>query len=191
MICQIAPVMAIRYALGDTLFDQSFKFEKGELRIQQSWETSFLESFLDHPFHSVNSQPRFQLKTFHNHPSYLDKHLGGEGRLQNIVQIDSSYVAFAQGETANILSGPELESRLIQDYNRSRDFADLEKLWMYEVGPDYVHPDFPPQTFGILAKEAEKYGDHFLTKVEWEESRAERERMSQGLHRIFQLPTII
>lgn len=185
MVCQIAPIMAIRYVIGDNLFDERFKFQNGQLRIQQNWDMSILEPFLDHPLHYINSQPRFQIKTFQNYPNYLGKHPGGEGRLQNIVQIDSSYLVFAQGGTQNILSGPELESRLFQDYNKPRDFADLEKLRMYEIGPDYVHPDFAPKTFGTLAKEAEAYGDHVLTRKEWEESRAERERMSRGLHRIF------
>lgn len=185
MFCQLAPVMGIRYVIGDALFDQRFKFQKGQLKIQQTWETSFLEPFFDHPLHYVNSQPRFQIKTFHNYPSYLSKHPGGEGRLQNIVQIDSCHFVFAQGATQNILSAPELENRLIQDYNKPRNFADLEKLWIYQAGPDYVHPDFAPKSFGTLAKEAEAYGNHVLTKEEWEESKTEREQMSQGLHRIF------
>lgn len=191
MFCQLLLWMAIRYVIGDEIFDISFKFQKGQFALTQCWEDGLLEPFYDDPFHCVESQPRIQIRTFYNHPNYLSKHPGGVGILQNVVQIDACNMLFEPDGTQNVLSTTELEHSLIHDYNSLRNFADFEKLWFYMMAPDYVHPDFAPRNYGTLAEEAEEYADHILNEAEWGESRAERERKTRRLHRIFNFPRLI
>lgn len=64
----------------------------------------------------------------------------------------------------------------MQAYNSPRDSADLEKVYIYSAMPDYIHADFAPKSFGILAKEAEKYADRTLSEAEWKGNEVEQKR---------------
>lgn len=192
MFCQFILWMAIRYLMGDDLFDASFKFGRGEFVLTQAWDLP-LESAgnlgnLLHPFYDLPGyvssgsiqRKRIATKTFYNHPTYLFKHPGGMGQLQNVTQIDkSNYILnpFAP----SILSDIDLDKMLLESYNSCRDLADLEKIAIYKLKPDHVHDHFAPRTFGDLAQEAEKWVGHRLSASEWRDGQIERENNASGL----------
>ncbi|KFZ23168.1 hypothetical protein V502_02351 [Pseudogymnoascus sp. VKM F-4520 (FW-2644)] len=100
------------------------------------------------------SQRRIQTRTLWNHDTYLNKHPGGDTQLHNCFKIDDEYYFFDPEAPQNILSEAEFERSLMHDYNAPRDFADADRLVMYNLIPDYVHVDFAPKSFGTLAEEA-------------------------------------
>jgi hypothetical protein len=197
--------VAPAHGIGDELFNELFKFGKGQFTLTQTWDLpmnevgttgSLLYPFYDDPLHgkttdSLESQTRIQTRTVFNHAAYLAKHPGGVGRLHNVTQIDGYNIIFDPVAPRNILSKTELEQRFMQAYNAPRNLADLEKVWLYTNSPDYVHPDFAPKNFGTLAEEAKKYADHTLSETEWKYSQVEREKKAHGLHLIFNFQRLI
>ncbi|EHA21827.1 hypothetical protein ASPNIDRAFT_53663 [Aspergillus niger ATCC 1015] len=195
--------MGIRYLIGDDLFHAIFKFEKGGFIITQNWDEpinkagtvgNLLYPFYDSPsLHKIayfwESQTRIQIKTIHNHESYLAKHLGGLRRLENVVQVDDDYIIFDPGAPQAILSRSGLEEKLMKAYNAPQSFADAERTWMYTTFPTYVHPDFAPKNWGSLAEEAKKYANHTLNEIEWEGSKSDRE--NQDYHLVFNFQRLI
>ena len=111
--------MAIRYLIGDTLFDALFSFEKDEFILTQKWhvpmnkaesEGNLSYHFYDDPARST-IETWIGAKTVYNHPEYIAKHPGGTGRLQNVIRIHEgdvdSFVIF-EAEA----SRPEITTRL-------------------------------------------------------------------------------
>jgi hypothetical protein len=110
--------------------------------------------------------------------------------LDNVARIDAYNTVFDPDAPRNILSGKEIEER--RAYNAPRDFADLEKLWMYTAWPDHVHPDCAPKDFGTLAEEANKYVHHTLDAADcWDDSRVEREKRAHGLSFTFNFQRLV
>lgn len=203
MFCQLLLWMAIRYLIGDGLFNELFKFKKGQFILTQNWDEpvndvgtigNLLYPFYDHPLQAPESQTRIHTKTVFNDEAYLAKHPGGEGRLHNVIQIDgyNSYnIVFDPGAPRNILADAELETRSLQAYNAPRSLADEERLWFYANFPDFVHPDFAPKNWGVLAEEAKKFADHILTETEWKDRRSDREKRARGMHLTFNFQRLI
>jgi hypothetical protein len=191
MFCQLLLWMAIRYLVGDGLFDRLFEFGQGHFTLMQNWEESPLFAFYDEPSLLCGSEARIQTRTVFNHPEYLARHPGGESRLHNVTRIDGYNIVFDPDAPQNILSDKEIEERLRQAYNAPRDFADLEKLWMYTAWPGHVHPDFAPKDFGTLAEEANKYAHHTLDAAEWNDGRVEREKSAHGLRFTFNFQRLV
>lgn len=117
--CQLLLWMAIRYLIGDKLFNELFDFKMGQFA-KQDWDqpdkgtaSSLLYFLYDNPLRAETSvsEPRtsIQIRSFFNHPDYLAKHPGGEGRLQNVIQIDNYYIIFDSLTPRNFLSAEELK----------------------------------------------------------------------------------
>ncbi|KAL1581934.1 hypothetical protein WHR41_09518 [Cladosporium halotolerans] len=198
MFCQFVLWMAIRYLVGDDLFDASCEFGKGEFALTQAWDLpmesagnlgNLLHPFYDLPlpgdvFSGLSHQKRIITKTLYNHPTYLSKHPGGMGQLQNVTQIDGSNYIF-QPFAPSILSDIELDDMLLRSYNSCQDLADLEKLAAYNMRPSFVHEHFAPKSYGDLAQEVEKSYGHELSRAEWEDGHSEREHNAAGLCLVF------
>jgi hypothetical protein len=205
MFCQLLLWMAIRYLIGDAMFDKVFGFEKGQFILTQNWidsmniarsDGNLLHRFYDNPLLKQTSDPpesttRIQTRTVYNHPKYLAKHPGGMGKLHNITQIDEFNIVFKPGARRNILSDSELDQHFMQLYNAPQDPADLQKLRLYTSFPDFVYSDFAPETFGTLAREAKERADHTFDETEWRDSQAEREKEADGMHRPFNFERLI
>lgn len=205
MWCQVFLLMLIRGLFGDELFDRSFTFIKGGLTLTQGWETpmndagtegSLLHDFYDDPCwgeatRSPESQRRIQTMAVFNHSTYFDQHPGGEGRLHNCFKIDNKYYFFDPNAPQSILSEEKFEQRALDVYNAPRDFADEDRIFLYNYAPHYVHPDYDPKSFGDLAEEAKKYENHILSETEWKDNEAERRKKARRLRLIFNLPRLI
>jgi hypothetical protein len=205
MFCQFILWMALRYLVGDTLFDELFKFQKGQFTLTQAWDEpinqlnsrgNMLYPFYDDPpfemtTDSSQEEPRIQTRTVFNHRTYPAKHPGGEALLHNGTRIDGEYMIFDPDAPKTILSRTELEQRLRKKYNTPRNSADLEKLWLYELAPDFIHTDFAPKSLGILAEEARDYEYHTLSETDWGESRTEREEEARELQLVFNFQRLI
>jgi hypothetical protein len=95
MFCQILIWMAIRFLLGDALFDQVFKLKAGQFILTQKWNSpvnhagsmgNLLYCFLDTPSEDSDTSlqnSRIIVKTVFNHPEYISKHPGGSKRFSN------------------------------------------------------------------------------------------------------------
>lgn len=195
MFCQFILWMAIRYLVGDDLFDASFKFDKGGFVLTQAWDlplesTGNLGNLL-HPFYDdfpgdvfSSHQKHIATKTSYNHANYLSKHPGGMDKLHNVTKIGEwNYIL--NPSAPSVLLDIELEKMLLEAYNSRQDLADLEKIAIYKLMPDHVHNDFAPKTFGLLAQEAEKLDGHGLSTDEWKHGQIERENHAAGLCLIF------
>lgn len=204
MFCQLLQWMAIRYLIGDDMFDRLFPFKKGEFTIsQQCYKPvdpatqigNLLFPFYDRPLHEkaeyhLKSRARIQMRAFFNHPRYLSKHPKGTGRLQNVIQIDDYLVTFRPGAPQNILSSEELEVALIAAYNAPRTLADEAEIRFFATNPDNVHP-YLKKSFGSLAREATGFEDHTLSEAEWRNTKFDRVRMAHGCHLIFNFQRLI
>ena len=188
MWCQLYLVMLIRGLAGDELFNRSFPFKKGQFTLTESWPEpmndagtigNLLYDFYDDPWCAKmtdppGSQRRIQTRTLWNHETYLRRHPGGDTQLHNCFKIDGEYYFFDPEARQNILSEAEFERSLMHAYNAPRDFADADRLFIYDLGPDYVHADFAPKSFGTLAEEAKEYENHTLSEAEWKDSAKKR-----------------
>lgn len=165
--------MAIRYFIGDALFNELIKFRKGESILTQVYY-KFMSSlkprgslpypFYDNPSYGITTdtlqhETRIRTRTVFNPETYPTEHPGGVARLHDVTQIDANYVVFAPGAPNKILSQTELEQRLVEEYDEPQDFMDSEKVW---------HD-------GTIAEEAEKYAHYTLNEHEWKKSQRERE----------------
>lgn len=199
MYSQFLLWMAMRYMIGDGLFDKTFLFKKGEFILTPNWDEpmtevgtagSLLHPFYDNPLYTTTKQSRIQTRTVFNYLTYLAKHPGGAGRLHNVTEIDGYSIIFDPG-VQNILSTTSLEERFVQAYNAPQSLADLEKAWFYTNFPKTVHPDFAPKSWGDLAKELKRYADHTLGETEWNTSRFDREAEAHGLHLVFNFQRLV
>lgn len=191
MFCQLLLWMAIRYLVGDGIFDKVFASENASFVLTQVWNQplnrsgtkgSMLYQFYDTPYQEIlTGGSMIRTRTFYNHESYLAKHPGGMSLLHNVTQIGDRNYVFDPSAHENILSEAELEQRLLQSYNAPRGLADFEKLRLYDLAPGYVHKDFAPWTFGDLAKEAARFATRTLSESEWKESQTQRKEASDGL----------
>lgn len=202
---QVYKWMGIRNLFGDEIFDTYFQFEKGHFVLTQNWadplnkfktDGSLLFPLFDHPLLHQKAcgsdlESRVRVKSVFNHERYLAKHPGGVSRLENVIQIDEDYIIFSSEPTKNILSRSELEEKLKMAFNAPRGFADVERLWMYQLAPSYIHPDFAPKTWGTLSKEAQEYADYVLDEEEWLNSASTREREADGLDLVFNIQRLI
>lgn len=199
MFCQFILWMAIRYLVGDDLFDASFKFEAGDFVLTQSWIESPdskdltgnpLYWFYDAPhprdtLQGVTTHQRIGTRTFFNHPAYLVKHLGGMDLLHNVTQIDG-YNHIFHPASKNVLSDAELDQMLLEAYNEPQDLADLEKIYTYEKILDgYAHPDFHGVTCSELARHARASVQQQISQGEWSNGQSERQARATGMHLIF------
>lgn len=198
MFCQFVLWMAIRYLMGDVLFDASFKFGTREFVLTQAWDLplerasnlgNLLYPFYDAPLPrdvspGLGHQKCIVTKTFYNHVDYLSKHPGGMDKMHNVTKIGESNYIF-NPSALSILSDVEMEDMLLDAYNSPRDSADLEKMAIYQLMPKHVHQDFEPKTFGDLAQEVENLDGHEFSKAEWRDGRSERENNAAGLCLIF------
>jgi len=108
MWCQLLLWMAIRYLIGDGLFDKLFKFGKRQFTLTQNHYQpmnkagttgSLLYPFYDKPLHgkatdSLESQTRIQTRAVYGHTAYIAKHPGGEARLYHVTQINGDNIIF-------------------------------------------------------------------------------------------------
>jgi hypothetical protein len=181
--------MAIRYFIGDALFNELIKFRKGEFILTQVYyefmsslksRGNLLYPFYDNPPYGITTdtlqhETRIRTRTVFNHGTYPTEYPGGVARLHNVTQIDGNYVVFAPGAPNNILSQTELEQRLVEEYDEPQDFMDSEKVW---------HD-------GTIAEEAEKYAHYTLNEHEWKKSQREREMKASRFHLIFNFQRLI
>ena len=185
--------MTIRYVVGDRVVDVLFKFAKGQFTLTRDCYRpntpdlggNWLFPFFDHAFNtrrSTTPRSRVQIKAIFNHSTYLSKHPGGGFRLHNGIEIDGCYVIFDPDAPRNMLSATELDRRLLEAYNSPRDFADAETLFIWEVLPALVHPDYAPKSYGALAEEARNFEHHILSETEWRNSLAAREEKARQFH---------
>lgn len=200
MYSQFLLWMAMRYIIGDGLFDKTFVFKKKEFILTPTWDEpmtgvgtagSLLYPFYDDPRYVTTKRSRIQTRTVFNYPTYLAKHPGGAGRLHNVTEIDGYNIIFDPGAPQNILSTIALDERFMQVYNAPRSSTDLEKVWLYTNFPEIVHPDFAPKSWGDLAEEIKRYADHTLDETKWKASRVEREGEAHGLHLIFNFQRLV
>ncbi|KAJ5115556.1 hypothetical protein N7526_011437 [Penicillium atrosanguineum] len=204
MFCQLLVWMAIRYLIGDNMFDLLFQFKKGEFTISQQCHKpvdpatqigNLLFPFYDRPLHDkteyhLEARTRIQMRAFFNHPRYLAKHPKGTGRLQNVIQIDDCFITFRPGAPQNLLSSEQLEGALIAAYNAPRTLADEAEIRFFATNPDNIHP-YLKKSFGSLAREAKDFADHTLSEAEWRKTKFDRERMAHGCHLIFNFQRLI
>ncbi|OCL10054.1 hypothetical protein AOQ84DRAFT_431039 [Glonium stellatum] len=194
MFCQLLLWMAIRYLIGDELFDKVFNFKKGGFTLTQGlYEPmneagsygNLLDRFCDDPRRKkttnfVESTTRIQLRAIFNHPEYPAQHPGGMDNHENVVQIDGYNFVLESVAPQNILSDLELDQSLMQLYNASWDLADLRTLWLWRHIPDFVYSHFYLKDFGTLAREAEEHAGHTLNATEWGNSQAERVKKAEA-----------
>lgn len=195
MFCQFILWMAIRYLVGDDFFDASFRFKRGEFVLTQAWieppDSGSLTGnplywFYDLPLPGDSSRymEAITTRTFYNHATYLSKHPGGMGNLQNVTRIGGINFVF-RPFAHSIISNTELEQMQLNIYNAPRDLADHDKIALYVIIPTYVHRDFEPKSFGDLANEAKEYENHKLSESDWRSGKDEREVKNAGLCLIF------
>lgn len=191
----LGDVAAIRYMIGDGLFNQFFQFQKGEFTISQqcykpvnpaSKVGNLLFPFYDRPMkdnigYFLDSQARIKMGAFFNHPRYISKHPKGTERLQNVIQIDDYHITFRPGAPRNILSREEVECALMVAYNASRTLADEEEIRFYAKNQDNMHPHLR-KSFGLLVEEAKDLADHNLCETDWRDTKVDREKMAHGYH---------
>jgi hypothetical protein len=204
MFCQLVLWMAIRYLIGDRSFDEIFKFEKGHFVITQDWDVplndtrttgNLLHPFYDAPdelkAHTSVSPARIRTRTFFNHIYYPYKHPGGVGRLQNVIQIDGYNIIFDPNGGETVLSTGQLDERLRDAYNAPHDSIDKERIWLYTEFPDYVHPDFAPLNYGVLAEAVERLTGHTVRENEWKKSESERAELACGMDLVFNFQRLL
>ena len=195
MWCQFVIWMAIRYLVGDHLFDRITMLPRGQFVIGQAAIDGLLEPFLDNPMATTTNHELhtpMQILTVFNHPAYLAKHPNGEEKLQNTILIEDRYHIFDPG-SPNTVSKEILEENLREGYNRPRDHADFEKLFFFEAVPNekYVDSNIDGRTCAERAKEAEKYATHTLSKKEWDETFYMRKAMASGLQRTVNIQRLL
>ena len=179
--------MAVRYLVGDEVFDSLFKFAKGQFTltgncydpITPDMDGNWLFPFFDKP--SWRADPtiprrRIRVRTIFNHSTYLSKHPGGEVRLHNGTEIDGCYIIFDPEKPRDKLSAAELDQRMLEAYNLPRNFADAETLFIWGILPELVHPDHAPKSFAALTRDAEKFEKYIMSDTEWKGSLAAREK---------------
>jgi hypothetical protein len=205
MFCQLLIWMAIRYLIGDMLFDNVFRFQTGTFILTQSWYQpmneagtvgSLLYPFYDHPQKtpdvSLGSKPRLETRTVFNHPAYFAKHPGGTGRLQNITQINDYSIIFDPESHQNILLYENLSRKLRQTFDAPQSLADFEKLEFYSQFPQNVPSfnDIPQKSAEAIAEEAKKFATYTLSDEQWEASRGVRDYLARGLRRVLNFPRL-
>uniref|UniRef100_A0A093UM96 Uncharacterized protein n=1 Tax=Talaromyces marneffei PM1 TaxID=1077442 RepID=A0A093UM96_TALMA len=201
MFCQLVLWMAIRYLIGDRFFDEIYKFEKGHFVITQNWDVpingtrtigNLLYPFYDAPDEvKAGSLARIRTRTIFNHTYYRYKHPGGMDSLQNVTQIDGYNVIFDPDGNQTVLSTPQLNGMLRDAYNAPHDSIDKEKIWLYTTFPDYVHPDFAPLNYGVLAKAVERLAGHTVGENEWKNSEDERKELARGMDLVFNFQRLL
>ncbi|PCD21365.1 hypothetical protein AU210_016330 [Fusarium oxysporum f. sp. radicis-cucumerinum] len=194
MWCQLLLWMAIRFLLGDDVFNQTFRFEKGKFALTQSWglpmnkectDGDLLNSFYDEPGADATHY-RVHTRTVCNDAAYLSKHPGGTTRLENFVKIgDRSFVFGGTGCVRNVLSDEELDAHLRHSYNAPQHLADRQKIHQFYQYPHIQHPFYGPISFGTLASRADMYAHHTLDEAEWKARRVIREELSRDHHLVF------
>jgi hypothetical protein len=203
MFCQLLVWMAIRYLIGDKLFDNLFKFKAGQFILTQKWDKPMNEAgsmgnllyyFYDDPRKMTDEslKPSIQTKTAYNYPKYPAKHLGGMGKLQNYTQIDDDIIIFDPESTKQILPLGELDQKLRQTYNTPQDFADREKLEFYIESPaEALLSPFTNKSVEAIADTAKTLANHTLSDTEWKDSRDERTSREKGLHLVLNFQRLI
>lgn len=205
MWCQLYLVMLIRSLAGDELFNRSFPFKKGQFTLTECWPKpmnnagttgNLLYDFYDDPWFAKKidppgSQRRIQTRTVLNHDTYVHRHPGGDTQLHNCFTIDGEYYFFDPEARQNILSEAEFQHSLMDAYNTPRDFADADRLAMYDLNHNYVHDHFAPKSFGTLAEEAKNYENHTLSEAEWKDSAKKRRERENTMYLEFNFERLI
>jgi hypothetical protein len=197
--------MAIRYLLGDKLFDNLFKFKKGQFILTQSWHQqmnddgskgTLLYYFYDDPRETttepLESERSLETKTVYNHPAILAKH-PGSGRSETVTRIEGYNILFDPELPQNIMTDAQPEQHLRRTYDAPQGPADFEKLEYYREYPENVPSfgDFPHKSAGAIAEEAEALATSTMSDEQWEASRYIRQWLARGLHRVLNFSRLI
>ena len=186
MAVPISFMFAKRYMLGDELFDALFPLINGQFTVTQHWDEPMSEDGtagnIFYPFYNSPSFAkvtetclRIQTRTVWNHSAFPKRHPGGTATLFNCTRIDGENILIGPDTIPNVLSDTDLDKTIMRAYNAPRDWADLEKLQLWSLMPDDVHPHFAPKNFATLIEEVEKYENHHLDETAWRNSQKERE----------------
>jgi hypothetical protein len=200
MVGALVPWFGLRYSLGDEFFERVFPFKRMLFILTQKWQLQMSKDFtrgnLLHDFYdsyreencepSPGTQTSLQVRTVYNHPLYLDKHPGGGGRLQNIIQIGTECIVF-NPLGPSIMSLEELDHSLLEAFNKEQTPADIEEVELLETKADCIVPRHGPRSCGDLAQAARALANHTLTKAEWDESLTKRTEKARNLHFIFNI----
>ena len=149
---QLALRFGMRYMMGDGLSDRVFDVNRMQIKIVQSWNKAGPEGNPLSPFYDLwsNFGSRTRTRILYNHPSYLEKHPGGTGRLQNTIQIDDEYLIFDPSSTCKTLSLEGVQWKFIEAYNKARDPADAKTMEQWKLYPEYIHPSLAPTSWGEM-----------------------------------------
>jgi len=193
IVVQLSKWFGLRYVYGNRDFNIIFGYGSGKFKLTQNWARPFNEAATDgnllYAFYEDCSQitdpltlrPRVQTVIMYNHPTYLAKHPAGSEELHNALKIDDCFIAFDPAASRIMFSETEFDERLRQKYNLPRDSADLERLLLWRKLPHFVHPNYAPKSFGIMAEEADEYENKQFSETEWKDAQIEREQ-ARSLH---------
>ncbi|KAL7903797.1 hypothetical protein GGI35DRAFT_465215 [Trichoderma velutinum] len=190
MWCSVALLWGLRAVVGVKILRQRAQFAPGEFILTQYWDEpmnstgtkgNLLYRFYNYwpslPVRTISSI--MQTSIVYNHNAYLQKHPGGAGRLYNTIQIGDEYLIFDSTTHRSIVSLPELERLLRQDYNAPWDSGDWNELWSNFLAPEQDHPNYPGKKRERVFWEAIKKENHTLSETDWASDRPARPRAMQ------------
>lgn len=204
MESQLKIWIALLLTVGSSVLQEVMPFEEGQFALTQNWDIpmnetgtagSLLHRFYDSPqtkpANQLTSQTRIHTGTVFNFRTYHAKHPAGIARLQNVIQIDEDYLIFDPTGSKNILSKPELDQRLMEQYNAPQSTDDLEKLSMWECIGDRNHPYFSHLTLATVCAAGRRCANHTFDKSSWKATEAQRNEDAQGLVFAFNFERLI
>lgn len=183
MFCQLSIWFAIRYMIGNRLFNQLFGGQPFYLtqvafNRTQSLDKPYMRNPLMPFLNLIDFDKRESsvcIKSIFNHTQYQFKHPGGVDQNENCIVIGDLHNIFAPNEKLSLnLTKAEVENYLLESFNKPLDHHDREKIKAYSTHHSAsVHPVFK-LTYGELIYLSRLYANKKISKREWSMNSKER-----------------